>query len=81
MLLTEYQKYESINGLKRFAKVSLLLFCVVFIQQSYARSHQGSIEQPVGILGMIEWLFRHPECLVGMHFDYPVTPLRAQPPK
>ncbi len=50
----------------------LLLIVVIVFQQLYARSHQHDIEQPVG-LGMFEYLFRHPETLVGQRFDYPVS--------
>jgi hypothetical protein len=37
------------------ALVSLIAF-----QQSYAKSHNSGIEQPVGWFGIAEYYFRHP---------------------
>ncbi len=50
----------------------LWLIVVIIFQQWYARSNQYGIEQPVG-LGMFEYLFRHPETLIGQRFNYPVS--------
>jgi hypothetical protein len=36
---------------------------LVLFQQSYARSHESGIEQLVGLFGVAEMLFRHPERL------------------
>lgn len=77
MLLTPYEKHESVNALKTFLKYSALVSCVIFIQQSYARSHQGAIEQPVGLPGIAEFYFRHPEMFFGLHFQYPISPMYA----
>ena len=43
----------------------ITLGALVAFQQSYARSHEYGIEQPVGLLGVAEMLFRHPEKLLG----------------
>lgn len=72
MLLNEYEKFESANALKKLSGYVLLTVAIVFVQQSYARTHQYSIEQPVGIFGMAEYYFRHPEIFVGLHFEYPI---------
>lgn len=72
MLLNEYEMYESVNALKKLCWYILLACSVVFIQQTYARTHQYSIEQPVGILGLAEYFFRHPEIFVGLRFEYPI---------
>jgi len=42
------------------------LVALVVFQQSYAQSHEYGVEQPVGYLGMAEYLFRHPEKLLGL---------------
>ncbi len=55
---------------KRFYVVIALAVLVLF-QQSYARSQECGVEQPVGLLGIAETYFRHPEHLVGLHFGYP----------
>lgn len=54
---------------KRFY-VALALSVLVLFQQTYARSQECGIEQPVG-LGIFEFWFRHPETLVGLRFRYP----------
>lgn len=38
----------------------IALGALVAFQQSYARSHESGIEQPIGPLGVAEMLFRHP---------------------
>lgn len=73
MLMSEYEKVESTNTLKKISFYIILIFCAVFFQQSYARTHQYGIEQPVGLLGIGEHYFRHPESFVGLHFHYPVS--------
>jgi len=45
---------------------------LVIFQQHYARTHQYGIEQPVTPMLVAEYYFRHPEALLGWHFDYPV---------
>jgi len=50
----------------------LFLIGLIVFQQYYARTHQYGIEQPVG-LGIFEYWFRHPESLVGLRFQYPVS--------
>lgn len=37
------------------------LVACVMVQQWYARTHHPCIEQPAGLLGLTEYLFRHPE--------------------
>lgn len=73
MLLTEYEEYELFRAFRQFLIAVLLTSSIVAIQQSYARSHQGAIEQPVGLLGVAEYYFRHPEVFVGLHFSYLVS--------
>ena len=41
----------------------IALVALVVFQQSYARSHESGIEQPVELFGVAEMLFRHPERL------------------
>jgi hypothetical protein len=65
------------NALKQFLMAFLLTSSVVAFQQSYARSHQSGIEQPVGLLGFAEYFFRHPETFLGLHFSYKVTPVSS----
>lgn len=38
------------------------------VQQWYARTHNYSVEQPIGISGIAEYYFRHPEKLIS-HFE------------
>jgi hypothetical protein len=78
MLFTEYEKYECLNAIKQFLVAILLTSSIVVVQQSYAQSHQGAIEQPVGLVGLADYYFRHPEVFVGLHFDYKVTPINPQ---
>lgn len=56
---------------KRFY-VAFSLALLVLFQQCYARSQECGIEQPIGLLGIAEMYFRHPEALVGQHFHYSV---------
>lgn len=73
MLLNEYEKSESVEALKELCWYALLICSVVFIQQTYARTHQSSIEQPIGLVGFAEYFFRHPETFFGLHFEYPIS--------
>lgn len=41
----------------------IALVALVVFQQSYARSHECGIEQPIGLFGVAEMIFRHPERL------------------
>ncbi|HEY9676566.1 MAG TPA: hypothetical protein V6C76_01090 [Drouetiella sp.] len=72
MLLTDCEKAEVIESAKQTMKVAVFVLVFVFFQQSYARARESAIEQPVGLVGFAEMFFRHPEGLVGLHFDYPV---------
>lgn len=51
----------------------VLIACLIATQQIYARTHEYGVEQPIGFLGIAEWLYRHPESLFGQHFNYPIV--------
>ena len=46
--------------------VVIAVVALVVFQQSYARAHEIGVEQPIGLYGIAEYLFRHPEKL----FDF-----------
>jgi hypothetical protein len=62
-MASERDKSESSGGL--ILAVIMLALLVAF-QQSYARSHESGVEQPVGYFGVAEYLFRHPERLLRL---------------
>ncbi|GEM_PF-1964254 len=53
----------------------LLIACSIAMQQIYARTHEYGVEQPIGLRGTADWLYRHPEALFGQHFSYPSVPV------
>ena len=44
--------------------VLLWALALILVQQWYARTHNYGIEQPVGLFGLAEYFFRHPEKLI-----------------
>ena len=63
MRLYDNRSNES-SGFSLLVLALIALVALVVFQQSYARSHQYGIEQPVGLIGVAEYLFRHPEKLL-----------------
>lgn len=72
MLRQGFQLHEFINFRHKTSKIFISIAMLVFIQQVNARFDQRSIEQQIG-LGISEYLSGHPEILVGLQFDYPVS--------
>jgi hypothetical protein len=53
-------------------RILLAILVTVIFQQWYARTQECGVEQPIGPIGIAEFLFRHPEHIFGLHFAYPI---------
>lgn len=53
-------------------RILLAILVTAIFQQWYARTQECGVEQPIGPIGIAEFLFRHPEHLFGLHFNYPI---------
>ncbi len=53
-------------------RIVLAILVTVTFQQWYACTQECGVEQPIGPIGIGEFLFRHPEQILGLHFAYPI---------
>jgi hypothetical protein len=63
--MNHFDDGESSSAVRLIA-VIIAFGALVAFQQSYARSHNYGIEQPVGYFGIAEYFFRHPEKMLGL---------------